>query len=171
MSPVPTTDRSRPAWFRAGPDLNMRVSDADRAEVTDRLARHFADGRLDQTEFDERSTRAMAAKTVGDLQGLFDDLPDLPGDIPDDNADDSRSDRFAGPGSAPGMTRAYGCTAARRGGPLRRPVRTALLVVLILAAANITWHLVAFWVTPLVWLAVIAVLIMAVSRHGHRSGR
>ena len=166
---MPTTDRGRATWFRMGPDLNMRVSDAERAEVADRLGRHFADGRLDQAEFDDRVSRAMAAKTVGDLRGLFDDLPDLPGDIPDDNADDTRASSFAGPGQAPGMSPTYGC-AARRGGPLRRPVRTALLVVLILAAANIAWHMVGFWVTPLVWLVLIAALIVALSRRGHRSG-
>jgi len=166
---MPTTDRGRATWFRMGPDLNMRVSDAERAQVADRLARHFADGRLDQVEFDERVSRAMAAKTVGDLRGLFDDLPDLPGDIPDDNADDTRADGFQ-PGHAPGMSPTHGCAAARRGGPLRRPVRTALLVVLILAAANIAWHMVAFWVTPLVWLVVIAALIVALSRHHHRPG-
>ena len=33
-----TNDRPWPGWFRFGPDLNMRVSDADRAMVADRLA-------------------------------------------------------------------------------------------------------------------------------------
>jgi hypothetical protein len=152
-----------------GPDLNMRVSDAERAEVADRLARHFADGRLDQVEFDERVSRAMAAKTVGDLRGLFDDLPDLPGDIPDDNADDTRA--FTGPGRAAGMSPAAGCTAARRHRPMRGPVRTLVLVALILAAANVSWHLAGFWVTPLAWLVIIAAIIVAVSRHGRRSDR
>ena len=57
-------------------DQNMRVSDAERQAVTDRLAEHFADGRLDQAEFDERVGRAMNAKTRADLNGLFDDLPE-----------------------------------------------------------------------------------------------
>ncbi len=57
-------------------DQNLRVSDAERQAVTDRLAAHFADGRLDQAEFDERVGRAMNAKTRADLGGLFDDLPE-----------------------------------------------------------------------------------------------
>ena len=63
-------------WF-AGPssDQHMRVSDAERQAVTDRLAEHFSSGRLDQAEFDERVGRAMSAKTRADLNGLFDDLP------------------------------------------------------------------------------------------------
>jgi Domain of unknown function (DUF1707) len=57
-------------------DQNLRVSDAERQEVADRLAEHFADGRLDQAEFDDRVGRAMNAKTRGDLSGLFTDLPE-----------------------------------------------------------------------------------------------
>ncbi len=64
-------------WF-AGPaqDQHMRVSDAERQAVTDRLAEHFSSGRLDQAEFDDRVGRAMSAKTRADLNGLFDDLPE-----------------------------------------------------------------------------------------------
>jgi Flp pilus assembly protein TadB len=45
--------------------------------VADKLSRHYADGRLDQTEFKARLDRAMGATTRGDLDGLFDDLPRL----------------------------------------------------------------------------------------------
>src|SRR6516165_10715847 len=57
-------------------DQHLRVSDAERQAVADRLGEHFADGRLDQAEFDDRVGRAMGAKTRGDLNGLFSDLPD-----------------------------------------------------------------------------------------------
>jgi hypothetical protein len=57
-------------------DEHMRVSDAERQAVADRLAEHFASGRLDQAEFDERAGRAMGAKTRADLGGLFADLPE-----------------------------------------------------------------------------------------------
>jgi hypothetical protein len=53
----------------------LRVSDADRAQIADQLARHYSDGRLDQAEFDERLDRAMRATTVADLSGLLADLP------------------------------------------------------------------------------------------------
>jgi hypothetical protein len=58
-------------------DQHMRVSDAERQAVTDRLAEHFSSGRLDQEEFDERVSRAMSAKTRADLSGLVSDLPSL----------------------------------------------------------------------------------------------
>jgi hypothetical protein len=57
-------------------DQHLRVSDAERQVVTDRLAQHFAEGRLDQAEFDDRVGRAMNAKTRADLSGLFSDLPE-----------------------------------------------------------------------------------------------
>ena len=66
-----------PPWMRRGgyAHRDLRVSDAERAEVADRLSKHYSDGRLDQAEFDERVDQAMRAKTQSDLIGLFDDLP------------------------------------------------------------------------------------------------
>ena len=55
-------------------DQHLRVSDAEREAVSGRLAEHFAAGRLDQAEFDDRVGRAMSARTRGDLRGLFADL-------------------------------------------------------------------------------------------------
>ncbi len=55
-------------------DQHLRVSDAEREAVADRLAEHFAAGRLDQAEFDDRVGRAMSARTRVDLRGLFADL-------------------------------------------------------------------------------------------------
>jgi Domain of unknown function (DUF1707) len=65
-----------PRFSGPSSDQHLRVSDAERQAVTDRLAEHFGDGRLDQAEFDERVGRAMNAKTRADLSGLFDDLPE-----------------------------------------------------------------------------------------------
>jgi hypothetical protein len=49
------------------------------------LSKHYQDGRLDQSEFNERLDRAMNAKTRADFTGLFADLPDLPDDQPSQN--------------------------------------------------------------------------------------
>ena len=67
------------AGYRTGwvADPHLRVSDAERDEVAERLSRHFADGRLDQAEFSARLERATGATTRADLVGLFDDLPRL----------------------------------------------------------------------------------------------
>src|SRR5258708_28230920 len=64
--------------LRSGPaNANLRVSDAERADVADRLSKHYGDGRLDQAEFNEPMERAMSAKTQGDFAGLFPDPPSL----------------------------------------------------------------------------------------------
>src|SRR5580693_4345428 len=55
-------------------DQHLRVSDAERKAASGQLAEHFAAGRLDQAEFDDRVGRAISAKTRGDLRGLFADL-------------------------------------------------------------------------------------------------
>jgi hypothetical protein len=67
------------------PPGSLRVSDAERNEVADRLSAHFAAGRLDEAEFKERLDAAMGAKTQADLSGLFDDLPPLPKEVPVDH--------------------------------------------------------------------------------------
>jgi ribosome biogenesis protein Nip4 len=53
----------------------LRVGTAERSEVADALSQHFAEGRLDTTEFNERSEQAMTAKTRADLSSLLSDLP------------------------------------------------------------------------------------------------
>ena len=53
----------------------MRVSDAEREAAAAELREHFASGRLNQDELDERLASVFAAKTRGDLNALFTDLP------------------------------------------------------------------------------------------------
>jgi hypothetical protein len=53
----------------------MRVSDAEREAAAAELQEHFASGRLDQEELNERLAAAFAAKTRGELNALFTDLP------------------------------------------------------------------------------------------------
>lgn len=59
----------------------IRASDADRERVAERLREHFAEGRLDSEELDERITTALSAKTYGDLRRVMADLPE-PGMAP-----------------------------------------------------------------------------------------
>jgi hypothetical protein len=58
----------------------IRASDRERDAATNRLQEAFAEGRLDDTEFDVRMRAALTAPTRGDLEALLTDLPDsLPG--------------------------------------------------------------------------------------------
>ncbi|HET9079709.1 MAG TPA: DUF1707 domain-containing protein [Trebonia sp.] len=150
MSPSPT-----PQWTRRlrYSDQHIRVSDAERNEVAGLLGRHYADGRLDQAEFDERVSRTMAAKTRGDLVGLFDDLPET----------DPAGDSPAGPA---GPALPY----RRRRGGLARPL---LLLILLFICANFAWHAFTslFFIQPLVWAFVIVAVVLLVTRSHHRHDR
>src|SRR5690348_17569935 len=57
------------------PDASLRVSDAERDQTLRTLGEHAAVGRLTLDELEERSSRALAAKTRGELATLTGDLP------------------------------------------------------------------------------------------------
>jgi hypothetical protein len=54
---------------------DIRVSDADRQAAAERIGAAWAEGRLDDVEYDRRLAQAFAAVTYGDLDQLFFDLP------------------------------------------------------------------------------------------------
>ena len=133
-------------WFTgpAASDQHMRVSDAERQAVADRLAEHFSSGRLDQAEFDERVGKAMSAKTRADLNGLFEDLPETGAPAATDPADLAGQPR-------------------RRH---RHPILLAALIVFVaIAAAHVVW--------PLLWIGfLVAIVLFATGTIGHaRSGQ
>ena len=53
----------------------VRASDRERDAATGRLQDAFAEGRLDDAEFDARMRSALSARTRADLDGLLADLP------------------------------------------------------------------------------------------------
>lgn len=56
----------------------MRVGDSERDETASQLSEHFAAGRLDHSEFAERTEQALSARTRGELDLVLNDLPALP---------------------------------------------------------------------------------------------
>lgn len=57
------------------PRDDLRVSDTDRDRAVAELSEHFQTGRLTQEEFEDRSGRALRARTGKELSELFTDLP------------------------------------------------------------------------------------------------
>src|ERR1700752_1090669 len=57
---------------------HLRISDEDREHAAAAIREHFAAGRLDDAEFEERLQAVYAAKTRGELDELTADLPALP---------------------------------------------------------------------------------------------
>src|SRR5271166_3493262 len=125
------------------PDQQMRVSDTERQAAVDRLAEHYADGRLDQAEFDERSGLAMSAKTRADLSALFTDLPET-----------GALAGSAGQAAPEGPSRRH-----------HRPVLSLVLIVVIILAAA---HAVLF-AGPWLWLGILAVGVLFATRGVRRS--
>jgi hypothetical protein len=59
----------------AGSGGHLRASHADRDQVIDGLKAAFVEGRLEQDEFAQRVSRALASRTYADLAALTADLP------------------------------------------------------------------------------------------------
>jgi hypothetical protein len=69
----------------------MRASDADRDIVLRTLGEAYAEGRLDREEYDERSDAVAAAKTLGELPVVLEDLVPTTAVVPYAGALDQRS--------------------------------------------------------------------------------
>jgi hypothetical protein len=96
----------------AGPPAT-RASDRERDAVVQRVQQAFAEGRLDDAEFDERMRAALVARTHGDLDALLADLPAAaPGPAP------------AASGRGPGRLAVALKSSVRRGGAGGSPSAT-----------------------------------------------
>jgi hypothetical protein len=127
--------------------LAVRVSDAERYEVADRLSWHYCEGRLDEGEFSQRLDQVMGATTYRDLSGVLQDLPLSVASL--------RPERQV---SRPGR-------AGR--GRLAAGLRLAFLAFLVLLVVGIT-HIVNWALAPLLWLCVAGAVALTVAR---RRGR
>ena len=97
----------------------VRVSDRERDAVVQRVQTAFAEGRLDDTEFDERMRAALTARTRGDLDVLLTDLPA-------ETAAPEPAPATAGRG--PGRLAIALKSSVRRGGRWRVPERYTTVV-------------------------------------------
>jgi DUF1707 SHOCT-like domain len=115
------------------PEPQMRAADSDRAAAATVLGEHMAAGRLTVDEYDERLSRAYAARTYGELEQLTADLPtnsrpQAPSPVAREALHPARS---CGP--IPGYWHAGGSTGAA----WRSWLSTALIVVTIWAVTSI----------------------------------
>jgi hypothetical protein len=66
--------RSFPQDPRVPAHAPLRASDADRDRIHQVLAAAFGDGRLDRTEFEDRTDLVVRARTLGELPAVVEDL-------------------------------------------------------------------------------------------------
>ena len=67
----PTTEAGRSPTAEADRSPAVRASDRERDAVVQRVQQAFAEGRLDDAEFDERMRAALTARTHADLDVLL----------------------------------------------------------------------------------------------------
>jgi uncharacterized protein DUF1707 len=154
-------------------DDRMRVSDADREQVTARLREHFAEGRLTQEELNERITATLSAKTFGDLRRIMADLPEAE----PAGAQAGPAGAQAGPGGGNGFGRGpaagWGPVYGYRRGPRLRLLPLALfLFFLLLIMPGAGWVLFGiFKFFLLLWLIVCLAGIFTAVRFRRRMRR
>jgi Domain of unknown function (DUF1707) len=132
-----------PSWnFRRG---DTRASDAERDQAVAELSEHFQAGRLTQEEFEDRSGRALQARTGGDLSVLFTDLPQNAVPVP------------AAPGPAAGRVPGLSPGGVRRPGraPVARIVIACVIALVIAGSAlgdtgHSNGHASFGWLVPVV---------------------
>ena len=152
----------------------MRAGTTDRQAAVDRLTTHFADGRLDAAEFDQRVATAYSSTYLDELTPLFADLPQSRPDRPPwaSGPYGHRPPGLPGPGgdrSEWAGRGGWGPGNGRRPGP-PPPVRIALFVMmmfLVIGSISAVGH--GFFPFPLLWL-VIVLLMVGRLRHRRWSG-
>ena len=110
-------DAAEPPATREPPA--MRASDQDRDEATVRLQAAFAEGRLDDAEFDRRMRSALTAVTRPELDKLSADLP---------AAATAAGAALAPGGPKPGRYAVAYKNSVRRGGRWRVPERFNVMI-------------------------------------------
>ena len=122
----------------------LRVSDADRDQAIAELSEHFQAGRLTADELEERTGRALTARTAADLTALFTDLP---------------RQQPAAPAAAPAPA------AAGSGRPVRPPVAPVVIIAIVVAAAIISGHPGLIALVPVVALIIVRRLACTTRHH------
>jgi DUF1707 SHOCT-like domain len=79
----------------------MRLGDAERDQLYERLSRHAAEGRLDIPELERRVALVAAAQTREEAAAVLADLPPLPADAPPGTEARPRWGRGHGDADAP----------------------------------------------------------------------
>ncbi|WP_051712299.1 DUF1707 SHOCT-like domain-containing protein [Spirillospora albida] len=161
---VSTLDAAPPG---APPGDDLRVGDTDREAVMVALHDHFAAGRLDRAELDERLEPALTAKTRGDLRALVRDLP-APHGLPDPEPARSRH-RGRPPARHPGRPPMRAHRRHRPGHPAF-PVLLAVFAVVAITAGPSAGLFAVLMLALVAWL-VRAALILTGRRPSRRRHR
>jgi hypothetical protein len=132
------------------PSGSLRVSDADRDRAIAELSEHYQAGRLTTEEFEDRSGRALQARTTADLADLFTDLPRRQASMTRDTATST----------AP--------VSPTRTWPARVPVAPVTILAVVAVLALLSGHLFHIAWVPVVAVIVVRLLAGGRNRRDHR---
>ena len=124
------------------PRPEARIGDAERNRAVEELGEHYALGRLNREEFDERSERVWGARFGSDLAPLFVDLPSL---------------------SAPAAAVVSPAPAGREKQRARRGMPRPLVLLLILVAVAVLVQ------SPFLLFVLLGLFLFTRRGRGHRS--
>ena len=124
---------------RDHPSGSLRVSDADRDRAIAELSEHYQAGRLTTEELEDRTGRALQARTAADLAALFTDLPRRQAPVTSAAASAPASPARSWPA---------------RSWPARVPVAPFAVLAVVVALAVFSGHPHIAWVPVLVLIVV-----------------
>jgi hypothetical protein len=139
------------------PSGSLRVSDADRDRAIAELSEHYQAGRLTTEEFEDRSGRALQARTTADLADLFTDLP-------------RRQAPMTGATASPGAA-STAPASPTRDWAARVPVAPVTILAVIAVLALLGGHLFHIAWVPVVAIILVRLLAGGRDRHDGRDGR
>src|SRR6185503_6302811 len=123
------------------------VSDADRDQAIAELSEHYQAGRLTTEEFEDRTGRALQARTTADLADLFTDLP-------------RRQAPTTGAASSAASTPP---ASPARAWPARVPVAPVAILAVVAVLALLSGHL-----FHIAWVPVVAIIVVRLVAGGRR---
>lgn len=148
------------------PSPDLRIGDTEREEALKALGEHLSAGRLDIDEYGDRSARVTAARTRGELDALFTDLPEPR------PAFGAASGPLAGaPPAVPEPPGAQVATATGGGNQVARNAAGAVTSVAWIAAIVAIAFLHGPWAVIFVPIALSAVFGSMWGRHWNRNDR
>ena len=151
---------------RDHPSGSLRVSDADRDRAIAELSEHYQAGRLSTEELEDRTGRALQARTTADLAGLFTDLPRRQAPLTGGTATSTAS-------TAPASTAPAGAapTGPAKAWPARVPVVPVAVLAVVAVLALLSGHLFHIAWVPVVAIIVVRLLVGGRDRRDRRDGR
>ena len=130
------------------PSGSLRVSDADRDRAIAELSEHYQAGRLSTEEFEDRTGRALQARTTADLAALFTDLPRREAPMTGATATSAANTAPASPAKS---------------WPARVPVAPVTILAVVAVLALLGGHL-----FHIAWVPVVAIIVVRVLAGGRR---